>query len=155
MIHQFFLTPDSLYVLVADDRSQRTDFDYWFDVIDLLGGQSPVLVVLNERNYKSITNFDHNTYKKRYGRFAIERRDVDLAHNDARLESLREQIHRMLSDLVHVGSKLPAQWILIREELQKLKSKNHITIKEYIEICSQYGITEEINELLIKKFCTT
>ena len=33
MTHQFFLTTRSLYVLVTDDREQKTNFDYWFKII--------------------------------------------------------------------------------------------------------------------------
>jgi len=34
--HQFFLTRRSLYALVADDRKEDTDFNYWLQVVELL-----------------------------------------------------------------------------------------------------------------------
>jgi len=41
MTHQFFLTPDSLYVLVtANDRKESTNFLYWFKIIHLLSTSS-------------------------------------------------------------------------------------------------------------------
>jgi internalin A len=45
--HQFFLTHRSVYVLVADERKEDTDFNYWLRVVDLLSGSSPLLIVQN------------------------------------------------------------------------------------------------------------
>jgi Leucine-rich repeat (LRR) protein len=47
--HQFFLTKRSLYALVADDRKEDTDFNYWLNVVDLLSDESPILIVKNEK----------------------------------------------------------------------------------------------------------
>ncbi len=153
MIHQFFLTPGSLYVLVADDREQRTEFDYWFNMIYLLGKGSPVLVVLNERNYKSITNFDVNRYKKQFGdKLIIERRDVDLANDDGRIKATRNKIQTMLSELDHIGDKLPKQWIAIRRDLELLRSEHHISAEEYFEICEKHGLEEEIEQLRLSRY---
>ncbi|MEI6331593.1 MAG: COR domain-containing protein [Pseudanabaena sp. ELA645] len=152
-LHHFFLTSNSLYILVADDRQQRTDFDYWFDIISLLGGNSPVLIVLNERSNKSITNLDVSAYRKRYQEITIERRDVELAVNDGRFKSLTQKIQEMLSNLEHIGRiKLPAKWLLVREAIEKLRERNHIKIDEYFEICSRHEITEEADQLLLSKY---
>jgi internalin A len=47
--HQFFLTKRSLYILLADDRAENTDFNYWLQTIELLSGNSPLLIVQNEK----------------------------------------------------------------------------------------------------------
>jgi len=142
MTHQFFLTSRSLYLLVSDDREQRTNFDYWFNIIRLLGGGSPVLVVLNEKNHQSISNFDLVATRKNFEGLQIEKFDVDLSKNDGRPEALRQKICEMLSTLKHVGDKLPAQWIPIRKTLEKRQDKNHISISEYFEICKKEGVTD-------------
>jgi len=36
MLHQFFITEECLYVLVSDKRAENTNFDYWFQIINLL-----------------------------------------------------------------------------------------------------------------------
>jgi internalin A len=53
--HQFFLTKRSLYVLVddtlADDaKAEDAKFKYWLEMIELLGGDSPVLIFQNEKS---------------------------------------------------------------------------------------------------------
>ena len=47
--HQFFLTKRSLYALVADTRKEDTDFYYWLNVVELLSDNSPMLIILNEK----------------------------------------------------------------------------------------------------------
>jgi GTPase SAR1 family protein len=48
--HRFFLSKRSLYVLVADNRKDDTDFNYWLNIIEQFAGDSPLLIVLNEKN---------------------------------------------------------------------------------------------------------
>ena len=152
LIHHFFLSTRSLYVLVADDREQRTDFDYWFRIIELLGGKSPLLVVLNEKNHKSISNFDRQKYRDRYGDFFLETRDVDFAHEDGRIAALRQKIQEMLAALPHVGAPLPKQWPLIKAALEAQRERNHIPVSEYFAICRDHRITREADQLLLSGY---
>jgi internalin A len=48
--HQFFLTQRSLYLLVLSGRegSADTDAEYWLELIEGFGGDSPVIVVMNK-----------------------------------------------------------------------------------------------------------
>ena len=48
--HRFFLSRRSLYVLVADNREDNTDFNYWLNIIELFAGDSPIIIVLNEKD---------------------------------------------------------------------------------------------------------
>ena len=159
MTHQFFLTPESLYVLVADDRKQHTLFPYWFEVIHLLGTDeagniSPILVVLNERNHKSITNFDLNEYRRKYPQTRIDVLEVDLADVDlSRFRALRDKIHYTLCSLSHVGRPLPRMWSPIREAiLERNATQNHISEREFAEICAEYNVREEADRRLISKY---
>ena len=152
LIHHFFLSTRSLYVLVADDREQRTDFDYWFRIIEMLGGGSPLLVVLNEKNHKSISNFDRQKYCERYGDFFLETRDVDFSHEDGRIAALRQKIQEMLAALPHVGAPLPKQWPLIKAALEARRERNHIPVSEYFAICRDHRITREDDQLLLSGY---
>ena len=48
--HQFFLTQRSLYLLVLNGREggEDADAEYWLQLIESFGGESPVIVVLNK-----------------------------------------------------------------------------------------------------------
>ncbi len=141
MSHQFFLTPNSLYVLVGDDRKQHTDFDYWFHIINLLSNNSPILVILNEINYKSTTNFDLKVYKDRFDTYTIDLEYIDLSKMDYRYEVIKQKIKSKLFNLPHIGDELPAKWVDVREDLNKY-SENHyyIEFKKFKEICEKYGL---------------
>ena len=158
--HQFFLTPESMYVLVADDRKQHSLFPYWFEAIRLLGkdevhGHSPVLVVLNERNNKSITNFDLNDYRLRYPDMNIQVCEVDLCDSNlSRFSRLRQQIQESLCSLPHAGRPLPAKWSLIRTDLTALKERgrNHISMREFRELCAAHKVVRDEDLALISLY---
>ena len=159
MTHQFFLTPESLYVLVADDRKQHTLFPYWFEVIQLLGkdetgNNSPVLVVLNERSHKSITNFDLNDYRRKYPDIQIDMLEVDLAETDlGRFKMVRDRIQQLLCSLSHVGRQLPKKWPDIRKAILAVNdTKNHISEQEFAKICARFNVTRTEDQQLISKY---
>lgn len=152
LIHHFFLTSRSLYILVADDREQRTDFDYWFRIIELLGNNSPLLVVLNEKQHRSISNFDRQKYRERYAEFFMDTRDVDFSLEDGRIDALRRKIQRMLAELPHVGTLLPKQWISVRRALEMRRNENYLTLNDYFAICREYGISNETDQLQLSGY---
>ena len=147
MLHQFFLTPRSLYVLLSDKRKQNTDFNYWFNIIELLGGGSPVLVVFNEMHkYKSHYEFEYKTYRERYkGIKNIIKKDVDLSETDELYYDLMKTIKSMLSELDHIGEDLPKSWTDIRKRIENLSSQNVINYEAYAEICNEFGLTDEFS----------
>src|SRR5205085_328272 len=48
--HQFFMTTRSLYLLVVDARKgdQISSIEYWLKLIESFGGNSPIIVVINQ-----------------------------------------------------------------------------------------------------------
>ena len=154
MTHQFFLTSRACYVLVADDRKQNTHFDYWFNILKTLGGASPVLVVLNEKDGNKITNFDYETYRKSFERhFPLDRCEVDLSEKSLkRFHVLREKIQNTLRNLPHVGAELPASWIPIRGELDQQRGEHYIKLEDYFEICRKHGLKRESDQLQLSGY---
>lgn len=143
MTHHFFLTPRALYILVADDRKQNTEFDYWFRIINLLGKESDkekinVLVLLNEINHISISNFSLSKYREDYPGMHIEMLEVDFSKKDHRSDGLVPNIQRMLCGLPHIGDELPRLWVPIRDDLIEIrKERPHITFAEFADICGR------------------
>jgi GTPase SAR1 family protein len=159
MTHQFFMTARSLYVLVANDRKQDTEFDYWFRIINLLGRESqnecsPVLVVLNEINYKSkITNFNIGEYQKKYPQMRIKMERVDLSEADGRFERVQETVQKMVCELPHIEEPLPKFWIPIREKLiERRRTDNHIKWSEFKAICESEKLHKEIDQMYLSKY---
>jgi Leucine-rich repeat (LRR) protein/signal recognition particle receptor subunit beta len=158
MTHQFFMTARSLYVLVANDRKQDTEFDYWFRIINLLGrenqgGCSPVLVVLNQINYSSITNFNIGEYREKYPDMLIQAEEVDLSETDGRFERVQETIQKMVCELPHIEEPLPKFWIPIRKKLiERRKTDNHITWSQFKEICESEDLNDEKDQMYFSQY---
>jgi len=155
MAHQFFLTPRALYLLVVDDRRELVNIDYWFNVIHLLGEGSPVLVVQNQKNYKSTSNFDLdiNSYKERYKNdFYIENWTIDLSENDYRFKNFCHRLYELISNLDHIGVMLPSQWVNIRKKIEEIQYRNHISIEEYFEICIANGLKDQKDQLVLSSY---
>ena len=150
MTHQFFLTRRSLYVLLADGRSETSNFPYWLKMINLLGVDAkqkeplPVLVVLNERgNPIARMPYDPKEAKKDFPRLSLIKREVDFAVKDGRLKALPEDIQAILAKLPHLPLKIPAYWDAVRRELYELReTENYIDFNRFREICMRHGIPE-------------
>ncbi|HQU86377.1 MAG TPA: COR domain-containing protein, partial [Pyrinomonadaceae bacterium] len=141
VLHQYFFTERSLYVLLADDRKELGNFNYWFEIIATLGSGCPVLVVLNEINSK-VKNFDISVYKREFGEKIadIEEKSVNFANNDdGRFANLANEIKTKLKNLPHIGQALPKTWVKVRKELSEI-DKPLISIDDYEEICVECGV---------------
>ena len=139
--HQFFLTRRSLYVLLADTREQKTDFNYWLSTVEQLGGDSPLLVVLNEK-HGHVWRIDETGLRERFP-FFKEKFNFDLSntHDFIPLEKLRKAVRHYLSSLSHIGDPLPATWTAIREAIAQEPSR-YISRDRYFEICKANRMTD-------------
>ena len=135
--HQFFLTRRSVYALVADARKKDTDFNYWLQVVELLGGDSPLLIVQNERQDRR-RDVDLGSLRARFANLKDAHR-INLADNRG-LDDLVKALERELEGLGHIGVALPATWKRVRAVLEK-DPRDYIGIEEYLAICSQHGFT--------------
>ncbi|CAK8717729.1 C-terminal of Roc (COR) domain-containing protein [Candidatus Electrothrix laxa] len=152
MTHQFFLTRRSFYVLLADARREAANFPYWLDIINLLGrdpeeeAKLPVLVVLNEKgNRNPKMPYDPEIVEEQYPGLEIIKRDIDFQEKeDRRLESLTRTIQEILCrQIAHLPIKIPRLWDEVRAEIKSLqKTKNHICHEQFVQICTQHGLTE-------------
>jgi GTPase SAR1 family protein len=139
--HRYFLTKRSLYILVADNRKEDTDFYYWMNMLELLSGQSPVLIVLNEKfKYKKFVPENIlKSFKSIKNVF-----NVNLDDNTG-LAALSKAIKKHLCALPHVGKDpIPKKWVRIRQDLESEKEKsNYITHSNYLNICRDNGIDDK------------
>ena len=133
--HQFFLTERSLYLLVLNGRQGHEDADaeYWLELIQSFGGDSPVIVVLNKFKEQP---FDVN-------RRALQQKFpsiCDFVQTDCEseigLQELRAVIERETDRLEHLRDPFPASWIEIKNRLSTM-SNNYISFEKYRDICQE------------------
>lgn len=147
--HQFFLTKRSLYVLVSDNRREDADFHYWLNIVELLGGDSPLLIVQNEiqTRYREI---DKKYYSGLFNNLK-EVFDINLSkdlNKERAWTNILDSIKFQISHLDHIGNALPKTWAKVREKLEN-DPRNYMDFKEYLSICDENGIVrkEDKNQL--------
>ncbi len=159
--HQFFLTKRSLYVLVDDTRKDEKTvndpvFSYWFQVVELFGGGSPLLIIQNEKGDRS-KQLDLRGMQGRFD-FIKESRAANLLTCRG-LDDVRRAIEYYISRLPHVGEVLPKQWALIRRALEDLRwgsegesPRDHISLEEYYALCRRHDIPERERSLFLSDY---
>ena len=161
MTHQFFLTPNALYVLMMDARRESPNLAYWFKIISLLGKDSlrpenkvKLLLVFNKRKgstgkppqYQAILDYYDTALDTQF----IE---LDLAESGKDWAALKDKIECGLVNLPIVKSKLPKQWKPIREALRvESQTKPYITIERFAEICAEHRVKDEDAQLLLSRY---
>ncbi|VAW31020.1 Adenine phosphoribosyltransferase [hydrothermal vent metagenome] len=146
--HQFFLTHRSLYILVADARAQKTDFDYWLHAVKTLSGGSPLLIVVNEKEGR-VWHVDSGRLHQQFGNLTATL-SVDLKTNVG-LPHLIETIQQHISSLPHVGDVLPSTWVDVRRALETNPTP-HITLESYLNICQEHKITRLGDKLQVSRY---
>jgi internalin A len=147
--HQFFFSKNSLYVLLADTREQKTDFNYWLLTIEQLAGDSPLMIVLNKREGHT-WQIDETGYKSRYGKIIKEIATANLS-NPKEIPQLQKSIKFWLEKLPQIGDKLPASWVNIRESLNN-ENKSFISFERFKEICDTHDISKPEDIDLLSRY---
>jgi internalin A len=141
--HQFFLTKRSLYLFIWDSRKEEETltFDYWLNIIKLLGKDSPVLVVMNKSDVR-IKHLDEALFKKNFKNIVTFLK-VSCKTGEG-IPQLAETIQNTLTGMPHLRDSLPKSWQDIRRRLETVGAgRNYISIDDYYEICREYGLDEE------------
>jgi GTPase SAR1 family protein len=139
--HQFFLTRRSLYVLLDDTRrSDKTvsdpGFKNWLDLIELFGGESPVLIFQNEKGNRSKT-IDFDGIRARYPH-VMKSFNGNLEHDDA-ASTIRAGIESFASRLPHIGEQLPASWVKVRADIENAaQTEPYISFQQYLAIYERH-----------------
>ena len=137
--HQFFLSSRSLYVLLADGRKEEP-LDYWLQVQELLGGGSPLLIVMNKKGsirtpvaLKELSGIYPNLRK--------EELVLNLKDDRDQLSRLTQTVSFHIRNLDHLkrGEKLPKVWVEVRKNLEEIQEP-YIHLKEFRKICKEAGI---------------
>ncbi|HKQ04562.1 MAG TPA: COR domain-containing protein [Blastocatellia bacterium] len=146
--HQFFLTRRSLYVLVADDRKEDTDFNYWLHAVELLSDRSPLLIVQNEKQDRQ-RDIDIGNLRARFPNLRDAFR-TNLATKRGLVE-LERAIRQELERLSHIGTPLPKTWAQVRTALEN-DPRNYISLDEYLAICQENGFKRRDDKLQLSGY---
>lgn len=146
--HQFFLTRRSLYALVADDRKEDTDFNYWLQVVELLSDRSPLVIVRNEKQDRQ-RDMDLGALRSRFPNLKEAFR-TNLATNRG-LDDLVRVLRNELERLPHIGTPLPKTWSRVRAALEH-DVRDYISLDEYLAVCQDNGFTRREDKLQLSGY---
>ncbi|NEQ52141.1 MAG: GTP-binding protein, partial [Leptolyngbya sp. SIO3F4] len=139
--HQFFLTERSLYLLVLNGRQGHEDADaeYWLELIQSFGGNSPVIIVLNKIGEQPF-DVNRRALQEKFSSICeFVQTDCELGIGIDELQSvLKQETDR----LEHLRDPFPASWFEIKNRLAEM-SENYISFEEYRKICREHGEHEQ------------
>jgi internalin A len=146
--HQFFLTKRSLYLLVADTRQDNTDFNYWLEVIELLSGSSPTLIVKNEKQDRPC-QVNENQLRGRF--LNLEKILPTNLFDNRGLSEILTAVEYHISQLPHIGQPLPKTWVRVRAALEA-DTRNYITQTEFLALCDTHGFKRREDKLQLSSY---
>jgi internalin A len=141
--HQFFLTQRSLYVLVLAGRQggEDADAEYWLQLIESFGGESPVIVVLNKMGEQPFA-LDYRGLRAKYPGI---REFVSIDCQDRTgIDELRKVVERETAALKDLRASFPATWVSIKDRLASMaeRGERFIEYDTYTQICANLGETD-------------
>lgn len=155
--HQFFLTKRSIYLLVTESRKEdkHEDFYYWLNIIRLLGGRSPVIIVLNKCDQPT-KDLPIKEYRKTFTNIVDFSKISCQPDYKGTINSLQRKIRQILQSpelLPHLSTPLPKVWVDIRQKLEDLRNEgiDYISYQDYLKICKRY-YQNETNALFLSEF---
>jgi internalin A len=135
--HQFFLTERSLYLLVLNGRQGQEDAEaeYWLRLIASLGGNSPVIVVMNKVG-QHLFDLNRGALQQKYPNI------VAFVKTDCKdrtgIDDMRKLVAREVDRLPHLRAKFPAEWFRIKEQLADMEH-DYVTFEKYRALCNDLG----------------
>ena len=144
--HQFFLTEQTLYLLVWDALSEDEHgrVDYWLRTIQSRAGDNPIFIVINkcDDGIGRVKRVDWDDYHKRYPQIEGV---YDVSCKDGRnINDLRDAIQTRAIKLPLMKKQWFSEWLRARTALEtRAKTENHISYNEFCEICEKHGVSAE------------
>lgn len=152
--HQFFLTEKAVYVVLSSTREGEEDFDYWLQIVDLFSKKSPMVLVQNIHQNRTVEIRSKDIMK--FAGFNVEAiLEMDFKNEPEKIAKLIDLLKNRLTELPHISSKVPKTWVAIRKELEEMTNseynrnlgktnlKDTITVNEYVQVCAKYEMDRE------------
>ncbi len=142
--HQFFLTTRSLYLMVVDARKgdQISGIEYWLKLIESFGGDSPIIVVINQIDQlkgQRPLNLDRKALQDKYNICAFV--ETSCATGEG-IPALKATIAHEVQQLKHIHGIWPREWLAIKRRLKDMPD-DYIPVETYLKICTEEGLEDE------------
>lgn len=162
-VHQFFLTQDTLYLMVLNARKDELP-DKYIEQIKSYAPDSPIIIVVNriEENpsYEMGVKRLQETHKDKDGISLIKgvfkvsllkgHKDLDPSYFSI-LEEMKQAIQKTLLEMPHIHRSVPITYLAVKEYLESafFADKPYISHDTYEQICREKGLNIESNDDLL------
>ncbi|HMU05150.1 MAG TPA: COR domain-containing protein, partial [Saprospiraceae bacterium] len=162
-VHQFFLTQDTLYLMVLNARKDELP-DKYIEQIKSYAPDSPIIIVVNriEENpsYEMGVKRLQETHKDKDGNSLIKgvfKVSLLKGHKELNpsyfpiLENMRQAIQKELLEMPHIHRPVPVTYLAVKEYLESafFADKPYISHDTYEAICREKGLdAQSDNDLL-------
>ena len=152
--HRLFLAKDCLYLLLwaeeTDESEDETNHpvSYWLELINDLGGDSPVILVKNQIDRDRSDNLPERPEgltNDLPGAKQIRDAVKISAMKYQRIPSLRGAVASIIEELQpRICLELPNSWLAVQAELDALRRQQQRTLhfEEFEKLCEQTGIED-------------
>jgi internalin A len=143
--HQFFMSDSVVYAVLSNTREQNPNFQYWLNIIELLGKDSPFFIVQNEKDghkepLKDITQIQERFPQTFKGMLQVNLKD---AATDPRFEIIEKSLFYAATQLPHTQKEYLTSFVNVRNELETLsRTAQSITFKQFKDLCKAEGIED-------------
>jgi internalin A len=140
--HQFFMSDSAVYALLSNEREQNPNFQYWLNIIELLGKDSPVVIVRNEKEGHCESLKNAAQIQERFANIrTIQSVDLKFADTDPRFSPLKEMLMSEAQLLPHVRKEYPTSFSNVRDKLQTLATTQQaVSFADFKKLCKEEGI---------------
>jgi Leucine-rich repeat (LRR) protein len=142
-VHRFFLTENSVFVLLASTRQTHHNFDYWIPTIYQFGGKSPIILGQtchdgNKVPWNDLGYYLGNPYFNIIKTQELPYHEINLPKKNDGLSKLKKSIVDQIINLPHYGKGVPTSWVKVRDILfEESKKIDCITFERFKDICKQ------------------
>jgi internalin A len=142
-VHRFFLTENSVFVLLASSRQTNHNFDYWIPTIFQFGGKSPIILCQtchmgNKTPWNDIGTYLSNPHFNIIKTKQVPYFEMDLPNSNEGLQDIKNAIIHQINSLPHFGKGVPKSWIPVRIAISEESKLNAcLTFEKFHAICEK------------------
>ncbi len=144
--HQFFMSDSVVYAVLSNTREQNANFQYWLNIIELLGKSSPFFIVQNEKDGHTEGLKEIVKIQERFPETfqSVEQVNLKNAASDRRFVALKEKLFHSATQLPHTQKEVINSFFNVREKLATLSATEPtIPFATFRQYCRDEGIEDK------------
>ncbi len=154
MVHQYFYSQQSLYLLLDSSRSGANENDsrlnQLLQSVELFGKGSPMLMIQNEHTGHE-KKMDFAQLQKNYP-FLKEFCKVNLRSKE-NLHELKYILKKHIEDIPGQGVVLPKKWMNIRKKIERIaKKEDTLSLERFQKICVNCSVEDEKAQRVLSRY---